>query len=89
MPRDFVSEAMVEVIPNIGQIDHQAKLALERAVRNGVIAKWRGYWFPWAGAPVGIGPLKTCYGPAVVRDFFETMRAGIHARAVLSGCVEA
>lgn len=80
MARDFVAEATLKVIPDIGQIDHQTKLALERAVRSGVIAKWRGYWFPLAGAPMGIGPLKTCYGPAETRDYFESMAAGIGAR---------
>jgi hypothetical protein len=63
MDRNFVDEARHEVIPNVGQIPHDAVLALERAVRKGELAKWRGRWFPIAGAPFGIGPLKTCYGP--------------------------
>lgn len=74
MARDFVAEATREVIPNIGQIDHRAKLALERAVRRGEISKWRGHWFPVAGAAFGIGPLKTCYGPNEVCEHFAAWR---------------
>ena len=62
MSRDFVAEALEKVVVDIGQIDHHEKLALERAVRSGQIVKWRGHWFPVAGAPGGIGSLKTCYG---------------------------
>ena len=80
MPRDFVSAALAEVIPNIGQIDHAGKLALERAVRAGKISKWRGYWFPHAGAPYGIGPLKTCYGPNAVGAYYADWRASIDSQ---------
>ena len=68
--RELVIEARRSVIPDIGQIDHQSKLALNRMVRAGEIAKWRGRWFPEAGARWGIGPLKTCYGPPEIRDYF-------------------
>jgi hypothetical protein len=62
MTRDFVAEATAAPIPDIGQIDHASKLKIMREVRAGRLAKWRGRWFPEAGAPRGIGPLKTCYG---------------------------
>jgi hypothetical protein len=59
-----------EVICDIGQLNYNPiqKRALIRAVRSGIVVKWRGYWFPNAGAPFGIGPLKTCYGLPAVRD---------------------
>ena len=72
--RELVSEATMHVIPDIGQIDHQSKLALNRMVRAGTIAKWRGYWYPEAGAPYGMGSLKTCYGPPEIRDYFATFK---------------
>lgn len=68
--RDFVAEAQEYVIPNIGQIPHRERLALERAVRAGTVAKWRGFWFPVAGSQMGVGPLKTCYGPPRLRELF-------------------
>lgn len=75
MTRNFVEEAKSEVIPNIGQIDRQSRLSLDRAVRAGTISKWRGHWFPHAGAPVGLGPLKVCYGPNEMADYFADWRA--------------
>lgn len=70
MARDFVTEAQTRVVCDIGQIDANAKRALRRAVAAGTLAQWRGYWHPVAGAPFGIGPLKTCYGTAAARDYF-------------------
>lgn len=52
-----------EVVPNIGQLSKADCRTLDRYVRWGIVEKGRGYWFPVAGAPFGIGPLKTCYGP--------------------------
>lgn len=60
---DFLAKARVEVVANIGQVDQKAIRSLEKAAKAGEIAKWRGKWFPVAGAPFGIGPDKTCYGP--------------------------
>lgn len=57
-----------DIIADTGQVNGVWKKALEREVRAGRITKWRGYWFPIAGAQVGIGPLKTCYGTAEARD---------------------
>ena len=50
------------VVVNIGQLDIAAKRVLEKEVRRGMISKWRGHWYPVAGANWGIGSLKTCYG---------------------------
>jgi len=80
MTRDFVAEALEDVVPNIGQIDHMGKLALERAVRAGKLAKWRGHWHPVTGAHFGLGPLKTCYGrPDVAQYFAEWRTASLSA----------
>ncbi len=51
-----------EVIPQIGQVSDEHVRALDKMVKAGQIAKWRGKWFPVAGAGFGIGPDKTCYG---------------------------
>lgn len=51
------------ILVNIGQLDKPTKRALDRLVKRGRIAKWRGHWFPFDGHPTyGMGPLKTCYG---------------------------
>lgn len=50
------------VVVDIGSIEPRAKKALDRFAKRGDIAKWRGKWFPVAGADFGIGPDKTCYG---------------------------
>jgi hypothetical protein len=51
-----------EIICNIGQIDKPTARALDKLVRGGKLAKWRGHWYPIAGANFGMGPLKTCWG---------------------------
>lgn len=60
------------VIADIGQVKGLWKRTLDLEVRAGRLTKWRGYWYPVAGAPWGMGPLKTCYGTpdahAAVRD---------------------
>lgn len=53
-----------EVIVNIGQIDKPTARALDKLVRAGELLKWRGKWYPVAGASFGIGPDKTCWGLA-------------------------
>jgi hypothetical protein len=50
-----------EVICDIGQVTMQDRRAMDRFVRDGSAIKWRGHWFPIAGASFGIGPLKTCW----------------------------
>lgn len=66
MPRnkqDIINEALAgEVIVNIGQVDAETQRALDKLVRAGTLAKWRGHWYPTAGANFGIGPLKSCWG---------------------------
>lgn len=64
-----------EVICNIGHISPETERKLNKLARDGDLAKWRGHWYPTAGAPWGIGPLKTCWGPHEVRDFFTARRA--------------
>ena len=53
-----------EVVVQIGQISDASKRALDKMVRAGTVLKWRGKWFPVAGASFGIGPDKTCWGLA-------------------------
>jgi len=60
--------AGAEVEADIGQVKGVWKAALEREVRAGRLVKWRGKWFPVAGARYGLGPDKTCYGTAAARD---------------------
>lgn len=71
--RDFVSEALAgHVVVNIGQVTPEDRKALDREVRAGRLCRWRGRWFPTAGAPWGIGPLKTCWGTPAWRDLFAS-----------------
>lgn len=69
-----------EVVVNIGQVTPGEKRVLAQAVRAGKLTTWRGRWFPVAGAPVGIGPLKTCWGTPEVAAYFAEMKRGIEAR---------
>lgn len=58
----FLERALAgEVVVNIGQISAPDRRALDRAVERGEISKWRGFWWPHPGAPIGIGPPKICY----------------------------
>ena len=67
-----------KVVCNIGQFDKQTKRKLDKMARDGRIVKWQGYWFPIAGAPEGIGCLKSCYG---IPPMYEAAkRAGPAAR---------
>lgn len=63
-PQDwFIPAALAgEVIVNIGQIAPETEKNLNKLVRAGTLLKWRGKWYPVAGASFGIGPDKTCYG---------------------------
>lgn len=60
--------AQREVIVGLGQWSAQDKRDLNKMVRIGAVAKWRGKWFPIAGAHFGLGPDKTCYGPVEVAN---------------------
>lgn len=60
---EFVERALKgEIICNTGQVDAASGRALDKLVRVGKLAKWRGHWYPHAGANHGIGPLKSCWG---------------------------
>jgi hypothetical protein len=58
------------VIVDIGQVDASTKRFLNNMVKDGTLAKWRGYWHPVAGAPWGIGPLKSCWGLPKIAEAF-------------------
>lgn len=64
-----------EVLVNIGQIDRDLQRSLELAVKRGQIAKWRGFWFPQAGAHFGISPLKSCYAVPETAAQFAAFKA--------------
>lgn len=61
--QELIDEALAgRIICNIGQVGPQAARQLDKLVKAGKLAKWRGYWYPSAGSNFGIGPLKTCWG---------------------------
>lgn len=66
------------VIVNLGQLTAEDKRSLDRVVKRGQIKKWRGYWHPVAGAPFGIGPLKTCYGTVEYHDHISAFSAALN-----------
>ena len=65
-PQDWIVPAALagEVIVNIGQIAPDTEKQLNKLVRDGTLLKWRGKWYPVAGASFGLGPDKTCWGLA-------------------------
>lgn len=69
-----VAEAQQRVICNIGQITKKDLSALRRAAKAGTIEQWRGYWHPIPGAPIGLGPLKTCFGPVGSKAYFGGLK---------------
>lgn len=64
----WIDRALAAPISDIGQLTRLDRKALDAAVRSGTLAKWRGVWYPQAGASFGLGPLKTCYGTQLSRD---------------------
>jgi hypothetical protein len=68
------------VLVDIGQVGPLSRKALDRAVRAGKLTKWRGKWFPVAGASFGIGPDKNCWSTPEVAKQFADMKRGIEAR---------
>jgi hypothetical protein len=70
-----------EVVVSIGQVTPGEKRVLDQAVRAGKLAKWRGKWFPIAGAPLGLGPDKTCWSTPETAAYFAGMATDIHQRA--------
>jgi len=75
-----------EVVVNLGHLDEATKSKLDKMAKDGRISKWRGYWFPIAGAPTGIGPLKTCY--AIPPVYEAAKRAGPQAQAAFNSLIE-
>jgi hypothetical protein len=67
----FVAEARKRVVVSIGQLSRTDRAALDYAVKIGFLVKWRGYWYPVAGAAYGVGPLKTCWGTERLRSAIE------------------
>lgn len=65
-PQDLIIPAALDgkVIVNIGQIAPDTLKQINKLVRTGTLLKWRGKWFPVAGAAFGLGPDKTCFGLA-------------------------
>lgn len=79
---NFLNDALDgQVVVSIGQISPAMKAVMDRAVRAGMLSKWRGKWFPVAGAPLGLGPDKTCWSTPEVAAQFVEMKRGIEARA--------
>lgn len=70
-----------DVVVNIGQVKGAWKRQLHREIAAGRLVTWKGKWFPVAGAPVGIGPDKTCYGTPALRDHYRDFAAGVARRA--------
>lgn len=72
VPESVLAEVLAgeRVVPNIGQVRGLWKQMLEREVRAGRLAKWKGKWHPVAGAPWGMGSDKDCYGTPELRDLF-------------------
>lgn len=65
----FIEEALAgEVVVNIGQVTDKEKRELDKLVKLGVLAKWRGHWHPLPGANFGLGPPKTCWGLPEYRE---------------------
>lgn len=63
-----------DVVANIGQVKGLWKSMLDREVRAGRLAKWRGKWFPVAGAHFGLGPDRDCYGTPEIAESMRALR---------------
>lgn len=63
-PQDWMIPAVLagEVLVQISQIAPETVKQLDKLARAGTLVKWRGKWFPVAGAAFGLGPDKTCWG---------------------------
>lgn len=81
VPEHLLADVLAgrHVVADIGQVEGEWKRLLEQAVRAGQLVKWKGKWFPTAGAPWGMGPLKTCYGTAEARDYYRSFRVTAEA----------
>lgn len=65
-------------IPDIGQVGPTLQKALNKAVREGRLTKYRGHWDSLC-ASYGIGPLKTIYATPAFAKLVEEADAGIRA----------
>lgn len=76
--QDWIIPALLagEVIVNIGQIAPETAKQLAKMVRAGTVLKWRGKWYPVAGAAWGLGPDKTCWALPIVRDNIASWETG-------------
>lgn len=63
------------VLVNIGQLEDRCARQLDRLVKRGYLVKWRGRWYPVAGAQFGIGPLKTCWATPAVASYIRSLAA--------------
>ena len=64
-----------DVVADIGQVKGAWRRQLEKEIRAGRLTKWKGHWYPNAGSPWGMGPLKTCYGIPEIAEHFAALRA--------------
>ena len=76
-------------IANIGQLTADDKRDLDRWVRAGTVIKFKGRWFPLAGCPDGIGPLKTCYALPPVHAYVTSQEARDKAAAYFNSLIAA
>ncbi len=59
----WIEQARSDYVANIGQLSRDDVRALDKAVKAGMLVKYRGYWNN--GSPVaGYGPLKTIWSAA-------------------------
>lgn len=65
-PQGHIVRAVLggDVVVDIGQIAPETLKQFKKLVRVGTLIKWRGKWYPVAGASFGLGPDKTCWGLA-------------------------
>jgi hypothetical protein len=65
-PQGHIVRAVLggEVVVDIGQIAPETLKQFNKLLRAGTLIKWRGKWYPVAGAAFGLGPDKTCWGLA-------------------------
>lgn len=59
----WIEKARQGYVANIGQLSRDEIRDLDRAVRRGLLMKYRGYWNTGA-ASFGMGPLKTIWRAA-------------------------
>ncbi len=59
----WIDHAKADYLPDIGQLSRADIRDLNKAVKAGILIRYRGYWN--SGCPIaGIGPLKTIWRSA-------------------------